>query len=194
MDGRRARRMATVCGLVVVLAGALGPAPAAAAPIDKGHFHDVFTEPVDFCPGVHAERAVDVSGSFVFVKRGPGLAYYSESVHGTQVFTNLDTGGTLTEIFNVHSKDLKVTDNHDGTLTILVLATGSDRYYDSHGRFVLNDPGQIRFTILVDDNGTPGDPFDDEEIEGSFQLVKGSTGRNDTQGRDFCADLVTFTT
>jgi hypothetical protein len=193
MDGRRARRMATVCGLVVVLAGALGAAPAGAAPIDKGHFHDVFTEPVTSCPGVRAVLDGDVSGSFVFVKRGPGLAYYSESVHGTLVYTNLDTGGTFTEIFNVHSKDLKVTDNHNGTLTILVLATGSDRYLDRNGRLVLNDPGQIRFTILVDDGGTPGDPFDDEEIEGSFQVVKPSTGRNDTQGRDFCADLANFT-
>ena len=59
---------------------------------------------------------------------------------------------------------------------------------------MLNDSGLFRGTILVDHNGTPDDPFDDEEIENSFVLVKASTGRNDTQGRDFCEDLVLFTT
>jgi len=41
--------------------------------------------------------------------------------------------------------------------------------------------------------GTPDNRFDDEEIDGTFEIVRGSTGRNDTQDRDFCADLVTFT-
>jgi hypothetical protein len=46
---------------------------------------------------------------------------------------------------------------------------------------------------MVDHGGTPEDPFDDVEIEGTFEIVRESTGRNDTQGRDFCEDLVTFT-
>jgi hypothetical protein len=177
---------------LALLGGVLGAGPAAAQPIDKGEIHDVFTDFFD-CDGTPTRIDGDVSGHFEFIKRGPGLAYYGESVRGTVVFTNLDSGGTFTEIFSVHSKDLKITDNGDGTLTILVLATGSDRYYDTDGNFVLNDPGQIRFEVLIDDNGTPDDPFDDEEIA-QLGLVKGSTGRNDTQGRDFCADLVEFTT
>jgi hypothetical protein len=78
-------------------------------------------------------------------------------------------------------------------LTIVVHAAGSSRFYDTDGNFVLADPGQLRFQFMVDHGGTPEDPFDDVEIEGSFQIVRESTGRNDTQGRDFCADLVTFT-
>jgi hypothetical protein len=184
------------CGLAVVLAGTLGAAPAVAAPLDKGHFHDVFTDQFD-CEGTPTQVDGDVSGNFVFVKHGPGLAYYRESVRGTQVYTNLDTGGTLTEIFTVHSMDLEIIDNGStgpkaDTLTIIALQTGSDRYYDTNGTFVLNDPGQIRTEILVPDNGTPDDPFDDGE--GQFvSLVKGSTGRNDTQGRNFCDDVRLFT-
>ena len=178
---------------VGVLLGMIGPAaPASAEPIDKGHFHDVLTDFFD-CDGTPTRLDGDVSGNFQFIDRGPALfPYFGESTHGTLVFTNLDNGGTFTEIFNVRDKDLKITDNGDGTITILVLATGSDRYYDTNGKLVLNDPGQIRFEVLIDTNGTPGDPSDDEEIA-FLGLVKGSTGRNDTQGRDFCADLVMFT-
>jgi hypothetical protein len=58
---------------------------------------------------------------------------------------------------------------------------------------VLNDPGQVRFSFDVDYNGTPSDPSDDVDVPDSFQVVRDSTGRNDTVGRDFCADLVEFT-
>ena len=56
------------------------------------------------------------------------------------------------------------------------------------------DPGTTWLAFDVDYNGTPGNPDDDEEIDGSFHVVRASTGRNDTDGRDFCADVVEFTT
>ena len=55
---------------------------------------------------------------------------------------------------------------------------------------MLKDPGEIRFAFEVDYNGTPGNPDDDQEVEGSFRVIRHSTGRNDTDGRDFCADVV----
>jgi hypothetical protein len=82
------------------------------------------------------------------------------------------------------NKDLRVTDNGDGTLTILFLATGNDVFYGSDGEVIGRDPGQIRLEILVDHGGTPTDPSDDEFL--SEELVKGSTGRSD----DFCAAAV----
>ena len=79
-------------------------------------------------------------------------------------------------------KDLKATDNGDGTLTILVLSTGNDVVYGSDGEAIARNPGQVRIEVLIDDGGTPTDPSDDEFIA-DLGLVKGSTGRND----DFCA-------
>lgn len=193
MRARRGRTTAVMGVLAVLLGGVLGAGPASAAPLEKGKFHDVLNDDFD-CDGTPTHVSGDVYGQFTFVKRGPGLAYFRESVRGTVVNTNTLTGGTYTNIFAVTSHDLKVTDNGDGTLTILIQGTGSSRWYDKNGRFVLNDSGLFRGTILVDHNGTPDDPFDDEEIENSFVLVKASTGRNDTQGRDFCEDLVLFTT
>jgi hypothetical protein len=158
-------------------------------------FHDVFTE-FFTCEstGTPVQHDGDVWVNFNLNQRGSSpFPYDRESVHGTDVFTNLDTGGTFTNVFSVNFKDHVITDNGDGTITILVIGTGGSRYYDTDGNLVLNDPGQIRFSFDVDYNGTPSDPADDIEIPNSFQVVRDSTGRNDTAGRDFCADLVEFT-
>jgi hypothetical protein len=191
MNGQLLRAAAAACGLALV-GGMVATAPAAAQPLEQGHFHDVFTEFFD-CDGTPTQVDADVSGNFLAVRHGSELVYFRESLHGTFVYTNLDTGGTYTNIFTANSRDAQVIDNGDGTLTIVVHRAGSDRWYDTDGNFVLADPGQTRFQFMVDDGGTPGDPSDDEEIEGSFEIVRESTGRNDTQDRDFCEDLVTFT-
>ena len=187
------RRSVLIVGLAIagtVLAGT----PATAQPIDKGHFHDVFTSDIYDCDGTPAQDSGDVSGNFVFNQRGSSpFPYYRESVHGTVVTTNLDTGGTYTNVFTANSKDQTIVNNGDGTITITVFASGGSRFYDQNGNLVLNDPGEIRFAFDVDYNGTPGNVDDDQEVADSFRIVRDSTGRNDTEGRDFCADLVEFT-
>jgi hypothetical protein len=173
----------------------LASTPATARPIDMGHFHDVFTSDVYDCDGTPAQDSGDVSGNFLVNLRGSSpFPYYRESVHGTVVTTNLETGGTYTNVFTANSKDQVITDNGDGTITITVFASGGSRFYDSDGNFVLKDPGEVRFAFDVDYNGTPSDPTDDVEIPDSFQVVRGSTGNSDFSDRDFCADLVQFTT
>ncbi|MEJ7741996.1 MAG: hypothetical protein WKF73_05275 [Nocardioidaceae bacterium] len=107
--------------------------------------------------------------------------------------TNLDTGGTFTIVFTTNTRDHTIVDNGDGTVTITSFASGGYRAYDQDDNLVLKDPGQLRFAIDIDFNGTPGNPDDDVEVPDSFRIVRPSTGRNDTEGRDFCADLVTFT-
>jgi len=187
----RVRSAFLVAGVAV--AGLVTSTPATAAPIDKGHFHDVFTNSF-VCDGTPVQVDGDVSGNFLFNLRGSSpFPYYRESVRGTVVFTNLNTGGTFTAVFTANSRDHTIVDNGDGTITITSFASGGARYYDQNGKLVLKDPGQTRFAFEVDYNGTPGNPDDDQEIPGSFRVIRDSTGRNDTEGRDFCADLVTFT-
>jgi hypothetical protein len=180
----------------VAVAGLLVSAPATARPVEKGHFHDVFSETGD-CDGTPIRDDGNVRGNFLFNQRGGAkhpFPYYRESVRGTIVHTNLNTGGTFTEVFANNSRDHKIVDNGDGTITITEFASGGFRAYDQTGKLVLKDPGSIRFAFDVDYNGTPGNPDDDVEIDGSFRIIRESTGRNDTQGGDFCADLVRFTT
>ena len=190
MKGRCAFLIAGLAVAGTVVAGT----PASARPIDKGHFHDVFTGDVYDCDGIPAQDSGDVSGNFVFNQRGSSpFPYYRESVHGTVVTTNLETGGTFTNIFTSNSRDHSIVDNGDGTITITVFASGGSRFYDATGKFVLRDPGQIRFAFDIDYNGTPGDPSDDVEVPDSFRIVRPSTGHSDLSGRDFCADLAEFT-
>ena len=189
----RGRAALLIAGLAV-MGSVLASTPATAKPIDKGHFHDVFTSDVYDCDGTPAQDAVDVHVNFTFNQRGSSpFPYYRESVHGTVVTTNLETGGTFTNVFTATSKDQTIVDNGDGTITITVYASGTSRFYDTNGEFVLKDPGQIRFAFDIDYNGTPGDPNDDVEVPDSFRIVRPSTGNSDLSQRDFCADLVEFT-
>ena len=103
------------------------------------------------------------------------------------------TGGTYTNVFTANSRDHTIVDNGDGTITITVFASGGSRFYDTNGKLVLKDPGQVRFAFDIDYNGTPGDPSDDVEVPDSFRIVRESTGNSDLSDRDFCADLVEFT-
>jgi hypothetical protein len=188
----KGRSVLLIAGLVTI--AGLASTPATARPIDKGHFHDVFTGDVYDCNGTPAQDSGDVSGNFVFNLRGSSpFPYYGESVHGTVVTTNLKTGGTYTNIFTSNSRDHTIVDNGDGTITITAFSSGSSRFYDTNGNFVLKDPGEVRFAVDIDYNGTPGDPSDDIFVPGSFRIVRGSTGNSDFSNRDFCADLVEFT-
>ena len=109
-----------------------------------------------------------------------GLIYFANRLSVTETFTNLDNGKMVVSTVNAIDKDLRVTDNGDGTLTILILSTGNAVTYNSDGKAIGRNPGQIRFELTVDHGGTPSDPSDDTEI--SFEVVKDSTGRTD----DFC--------
>ena len=191
---RTASRWAVAALASTALVAGPAAAPASAAPLERGSFHDDTVEvTTDFCGDLRVRYQADVDVHYVFVAHGPdGLAHWTETVHGIETFTNLATGRTMTHVMNFVSRDLKVTDNGDGTLTIIVLSTGSAKWFDAAGELVHNEPGQIRFALLVDDNGTPSDPFDDGETE-FVGVVKGSTGRNDTEGRDFCEDFRAFT-
>ena len=187
-------RFALLTAGLAITGSVLASTPATAKPIDKGHFHDVFTSDVYNCDGTLAQDSGNVSGNFVFNQRGSSpFPYYRESVRGTVVTTNLNTGGTYTNVFTANSKDQTIVNNGDGTITITVFASGGSRFYDTNGKLVLRDPGEVRFAFDIDYNGTPGDPDDDVEIPDSFRLVRGSTGNSDLSDRDVCADLVAFT-
>jgi hypothetical protein len=117
-------------------------------------------------------------------KRRDRLVYFLHHAKSTTVFTNLANGKSVSAFDRVIDKDLRVTDNRDGTLTVLILATGNAVVYGEDGKAIARNPGQIRVELLVDRGGTPNDPSDDVVL--SEELVKGSTGRSD----DFCQAVV----
>lgn len=184
MDLTRRVRVLFLTSLMAVIAP-LGPA--GAQPLEHEHFAETSSRVIrNFCGSLRIRQDVQLRGSLLARPQGTdGLIYYLEHVHGIVERTNLANGRTVTETFNNVFKDHTVTDNGDGTLTIVVMATGSNKVTGPDGKLLLNDPGQIRFAFVIDHGGTPIDPSDDEFIE-DLGIVKASTGRNDFQDFDFC--------
>ena len=105
---------------------------------------------------------LSVDGKLLIAPHGrAGLAYFLEHITATSVLTNRANGKTVTTTSRVINHDLRVTDNGDGTLTILFQATGNDVIYGADGKAIGRNPGQIRLEFLIDHSGTPTDPSDD---------------------------------
>jgi len=182
------KRIATVVGMAMVMVLSLA-GHASAKVIEKDSFHDEFSNRVrNFCgvSGLTVRQDVTVDGRYTIKTHGADqLAYFQSHVRVQVVYTNVATDRYVTEVTGVMEKDLRVTDNGGGTLTILVLATGPSSVYDENGKAIARNPGQFRYEILVDNGGTPSNPFDDKFLK-FLGVVKESTGRTD----DFCAAVV----
>jgi hypothetical protein len=183
----RRLRLGAMAGLVLVLAATAAAADARQVFRETIHEErDIVLE--DFCevPGLTVELSRVMDMRVNVVSRGQaGLTYFLQHGVTKEVLHNPATGKSLTSVATVTEKDMRVTENGDGTLTILVLATGNAVLYGPNGKAIARNPGQTRFEILVDDGGTPNDPSDDEFL-GRLGTVKESTGRND----DFCEAAV----
>jgi hypothetical protein len=184
MTHSRARRLSASLALGATAAVMLAAA-ASAGQIFRETFHEEETLVLtNFCdvPGLTVELAIVRDGRVHAVPHGPdGLPHFGSHVKQTEVYTNLANDKSVTAVLIGNDKDLRVTDNGDGTLTVLVLATGNAAVYGEDGKAIARNPGQTRFEILVDHGGTPTDPSDDEFLE-FLGVVKESTGRSD----DFC--------
>lgn len=159
-----------------------------AGQIFKESFHDEGSVVIENFCGVAGLTVSDQAVTDVTVSavpQGPDeLPHFRDHVRQAVVWTNLANGEAVSSVLTSNGKDLKVTDNGDGTLTVLVLLTGNVVLY-ADGKAIGRNPGQVRFELLIDHGGTPTDPFDDEVIA-DLGVVKEETGRND----DFCAAVV----
>jgi len=128
----------------------------------------------------------------MFTRGVDQLAYFQLHAEGSQSFTNLATDKRMTIDFSFRDKDQKVVDNGDGTLTISVLGTVNTTLNDNDGKVVRRVAGSAQFQVLVDHNGTPQDPFDDEFIT-DLGFVREHSGLDQFVGADFCDDLLSLT-
>jgi hypothetical protein len=176
---RRSLSRALIAAALAALVTCVGQAtPAAAKPIDSGHFHGEFVETIDdFCgiEGLTVQRSTVVDIAYRVSER-QGVIYFQEHFDTTGVLTNQSTKETLTHEGTVLAKDVRVTDNGDGTLTVIHLNTGNVTTYDEDGKAVARDPGQLRERLVLNHAGTLLDPEDDVLV--SYEVLK-STGRSD---------------
>ena len=111
----------------------------------------------DFCevPGLDVRQDGAVTGTSTrMIRGGPdGLLYFADHITFTSTFTNVENGAFVTTREATVSKDLHITDNGDGTLTIVVLATGNFTVFGENGKAIARNPGQFRFQVVIDHNG-----------------------------------------
>jgi len=142
----------------------------------------------NFCgtPGLTVSDVGTMDGRFLVNTRGRDrLPYTLENIRERTVVTNPANDRYVVWEDVTSARDLKVTDNHDGTFTVLFFATGNTIVSGPDGKAIGRNPGQGRARLLVDNGGTPQNPFDDSPL-GLLSVVKESTGRTD----DLCAAMV----
>jgi hypothetical protein len=181
--------------------GLAAPASAASGPVElPGTYVEHWLDEVDevfpdgdprFCGdlGFDVVHHVEASGTFIGTLRGDGFWYFGDRSRGVETMTNPETGHVFRQEFTGTGRDQQVVDNGDGTLTVTVQLTGPSRYY-LDGQKLFIDTGMVRFSVLVDQNGTPGDPTDDTEL--GFVGPYTVTGLRQTEGRDYCADIAEY--
>lgn len=181
---------AVACASALTLSLAAGPA--AAAPLEREHI--VYEDHYEIeCYGTMFPTTVTGTLNLLVVERGrSGLPHFQGTFHETVVYTNPETGRTYTGTYNGVDRDQSVTDNGDGTLSIVVQGAGAWRWYDADGTLLYLDTGTSSYELSVDHGGTPSDPSDDGPAVFVGDL-KELTGRTDTFDRDFCQDLIDVT-
>jgi len=165
---------AWVAALAALIVAAALASTAGAEQVHRFTVQDEYDfELEDFCdvPGltVRIEGVLDIRGQIVPHGRD-GLEYFLQ--HGTQVETLTANGTTLTSVAGVTEKDMRVTELGDGSVRVLILATGNAVLYGEDGKALARNPGQTRLELVFDADGN----------ETNREVVKSSTGRND----DFC--------
>ncbi len=182
---------AVLAGIALLSGGILAPASAAPAKWQPYHFEyggaDGFNE--DFCgvTGLTVQQEGVVDGRERYVAHGPdGLPYYYDhATVYTDTWTNVATGDFVTDVGSYRGASIRVTDNGDGTYTVLFQYNGTDFIYNEDGRLIGHEAGLIRIKLLFDDAGTPTDPSDDESLA-FLGLVKRTSPHDDF----FCTTIV----
>ena len=185
-----------IAGSAVLALTPLAPASGQIIANEHYHFIDSHVEPgdpgSDFCPQVEFPVLVEIEAEGrLLIKTASGpFPYFADHTRATESYTNLENGKTLTQVHATRGADQRIVDNGDGTITLSFKHTGRSFAHGPDGNRLFVDAGQVQVQVVIDYNGTPGDPGDDEPVE-DLGLVK-LTGRQDTDGRDFCDDLLTY--
>jgi|tagenome__1003787_1003787.scaffolds.fasta_scaffold19997170_2 hypothetical protein len=154
----------------LVLAMATATTTAQAKPTDQFRFADYDSYVInDFCGDIAVRVVFSERGSGVGRLAGRGRQLrYTVTHHGQATYTNLASGRKFTFAWNYLDQDKRVTDNGDGTLSILGMSPGSERVKGPDGKLLDVKAGLFRWVVVLDHGGTPTDPIDDEFVSITF--------------------------
>lgn len=188
---RRAGRSRAITVTAAALAGlalpVIGTGAASAAPSHWETYHDEWFAEVSFCsgPALTISEQGFADGRFRTTTRGSdGLSYDVDRASFTNVWTNVATGEYATQVGSYQGGTHQVTDNSDGTLSVVIQYTRNLVIYNQDGQRISQDTGLFAFELLFDHAGTPADPSDDVLLE------QVGTDRNTGLTADLCEVLV----
>jgi hypothetical protein len=183
------RFVVAIAAVTAALVGGAGPAHA--EQVEHYKFANDFSFDNSCVGGPTVAGRYQDQGTVTATRRGPvGLVAYTMTVHATETFTNVATGKALTLRTDLLTKDVRVTDDGHGTLTIIWQTPGVARVADPDGHLIAVSSGTTFFEAILDDGGTPGDPTDDTLIS---ERPTRATGVDNLTSRDYCADIIEFT-
>jgi hypothetical protein len=172
------------------------PAPAFAGPVQVTPWADSFTIVHEVGEeGWCDPEIVDFEVTETFEGRGidrittqpDGIIRYAGTYRVQSTYT-ADGSDFVVETHG-NTRDTEIVDNGDGTLTIWFKdATTTKVWFD--GTFLFHDSGLVEGASLVDHNGTPTIPDDDEFLGPVGEI--GLHGHFDTADRDFCEDIAIY--
>jgi hypothetical protein len=180
------RRVALASALVV--AGiATSTTSAQARPVDQFRSDERVNEVIEgYCPGETVHLVARQLAVGVGRIAGPDRALrYTVRVRGRATITNIATGRAFAVAWNFIDQDMRVTDNGDGTLSILGHSPGSERVRGPDGKLVDVKAGLTRWIVLLDHGGTPTDGSDDTFL--GIEFLSGP------RYEEFCADFSALT-
>ena len=180
-DHLRTTMTLTTASALVAVASVAAGGLAAAKPIDRGTIHEDLSHVLtNFCGvaglDIDFDAAIDIEYTV-----GPRAARNCRTSHSSSWAPVRSPTRTTTAMSASRSTSSKRTCGSPTTATnstLVVLVTGDGTVYGMDGKAIARNPGQVRDEILIDNNGTPQDPSDDEFLE-FIQEIKGSTGRTD---------------
>lgn len=188
--GRSSTR--TVLGLAAAacLIGLTAAPAAAEKPFENVHERTNVTFEEELC-GIDVETTVSAVNHFKG-KIGPnGFPLFQGNGNGTTTWYNPDTDRSMTFSNRGAFKDLSVTDNGDGTITVVSQTTGvPEEITLDDGTVAVKDVGRIVFSTVLDYNGTPADAEDDIFISQEIVSISGPHPEAESDFTLFCPIVV----
>jgi hypothetical protein len=170
----------------VAAAAIVGPAASAVSggwTTDHFEWGEVNEDTCDV-PGLTVQDEGSGDSRYRTLLRGPdNLPYYEEHAIDTDVYTNLATGESVSLVEQRTFYAEHVTDNGDGTLTIVFISSGTHVMYDGAGAVIDRAAGSASIETVWDHAGTPSDPDHDQFLSHRFLRDSGNQ-------LDFCGSLV----
>ena len=190
--GSRSARLAVLsavaaCGMLLVMVQ-----PAAAQPVDRTHQHMVVTVQDDEVCGVPVTTTADINANNQERLASSGFPLFKTTGRVTVTWTNPLTGKSVSNFFaGGLSRDLTVTDNGDGTITLRTAITGvPEKIRVAKGKPITMDVGRVVFVSVIDYNGTPTNTDDDVLISWSVESISGPHPELQSDFTLFCQIVV----